>query len=158
VRGRFPHAREDQVELDERVYPAYGMILACRNPFAAALGRSHWCVFVAGTRSLGTSGALLALVMMLRAMRDDPATNFSVEVPTESAKVRAPVSAVLCRTTEVEQAALRRDGRLTPRQRRRLAPEGLDLLYSDSYVPVEVEYLSYADGKPRWAALGRLTG
>jgi hypothetical protein len=153
----FPYGRAGRVELDERLYPTYAMILACRNPFAAALGRSHWCVFVAGTRSLGTSGAVLTLAMMLQAMRADPDLNYFVEVPTDSAKVHARVSAALCRTTEVEQAALRRDGRLTPRQRRRLPPENLDQHYSDSYIPVEVEHLSYAaGGPPRWARLGRI--
>jgi hypothetical protein len=29
--------------------------------------------------------------------------------------------------------------------------------YSDSYIPVEVEHLSYAGGSPRWAPLGRIT-
>ncbi len=151
----FPHAREGRVELDERIYPTYGMILACRNPFAAALGRSRWCVFVAGTRSLGTSGATLALVCMLRAMRRDPHANFYSEVPTDSPTVRARVSAVLCRTVEVEQSILQRDGRITPRQRQRLAPEGLDPHYSDSYLPVAVEYLSYAHAEPQWAALSQ---
>jgi hypothetical protein len=157
ARAVFGHARDDRVELDERLYPTYAMILACRNPFAAALGRSHWCVFVAGTRSLGTSGAVLGLGLMLEAMRRDPGLNFFAEVPTGSPKVQARVSAVLCRTVEVEQAALRRDGRLIPRVRRRLPPEGLDPHYSDSYIPVEVEHLSYAGGgPPRWATLGRL--
>jgi hypothetical protein len=156
ARSVFSHTREERVELDERLYPTYAMILACRNPYAAAVGRSHWCVFVAGTRSLGTSGGVLALAMMLQAMRRDPEANFFSEVPTDSAKVRARVSAVLCRTTEVEQATLRRDGRVVPRQRRRLAPEGLDPHYSDSYVPLELQYLSYAEGEPRWATLGRI--
>lgn len=150
------HTREERAELDERLYPTYGMILACRNPFAAAVGRSHWCAFVAGTRSLGTSGAVLALSMMVQAMRRDPAANFFSEVPTDSPRVRARVSAVLCRTIEVEQAVLRRDGKLTPRGLRRLPPEGLDPRYSDSYIPVEIEYLSYASGQPRWETLGRL--
>src|SRR5262249_22407498 len=104
------HTREDEAELDERLYPTYGMILACRNPFAAAVGRSHWCVFVAGTRSLGTSGAVLALVMMLHSMARDPALNYYSEVPTDAADVTAPVSAVPCRTIPAEQSVLRRDG------------------------------------------------
>jgi hypothetical protein len=154
----FPYGRDGLVELDERLYPTYAMILACRNPFAAAIGRSHWCVFVAGTRSLGTSGAVLALASMLQAMRADPELNYFVEAPTESAKVHARVSAALCRTIEVEQAALRRDGQIIPRQRRRLPTENLDVHYSDSYIPVEVEHLSYAEGgPPRWSLLGRLT-
>ena len=156
ARSVFSHSREERVELDERLYPTYAMVLACRNPYAAAVGRSHWCVFVAGTRSLGTSGGVLALARMLQTMRRDPEANFFSEVPTDSPKVRARVSAVLCRTVVVEQAALRRDGRIVPRQRRRLTPEGLDPHYSDSYVPLEVEYLSYAQGEPAWASLGHL--
>ena len=150
------HTRQDQAELDERLYPTYGMVLACRNPFAAAIGQSHWCAFVAGTRSLGTSGAVLGLVMMLKAMREDPAVNFFSEVPTDSPDVRAGVSAVLCRTLGVEQSALRRNGALTPRGRRQLPSQGVDPLYSDSYVPFEVEYLSYEQSEPRWVSLGRL--
>ena len=149
----FPHTRADRVELDERLYPTYAMVLACRNPFAAAVGRSHWCVFVAGTRSLGTSGAVLALTLMLRRMRADPDANFFGEVLTDSPKVRAQVSAVLCRTAEVEQSALSRDGKLVPRQRRRLPDSGLDPHYSDSYVPVGVDYLDYATGGPQWTPL-----
>ncbi|HEU4348933.1 MAG TPA: hypothetical protein VFR35_14240 [Actinoplanes sp.] len=156
----FPHTSSDQVLLDERLYPTHAMILACRNPYAAALGRSRWCVFVAGTRSLGTSGAVLALTLMLRQMRRDPGTTFFSEVPTDSTRVRAPVSAVLVRVAEVEQAALNRDGELQPRRRRRLPPEGLDPHYSDSYIPTEVDHLAYdgTGGPPHWAALGRLAG
>jgi hypothetical protein len=153
----FPYGEAQEAELDERLYPTYAMILACRNPFAAAVGRSHWCVFVAGTRSLGTCGAVLALTLMLTEMRADPERNFWVEAPTSSPKVHAPVSAALVRVSEVEQAALRRDGGLSVRQRRRLAPEGLDPHYSDSYVPTEVEHLSFLGGEqPHWAGLGRI--
>jgi hypothetical protein len=153
----FRHTREERADLDERLYPTYGMVLACRNPFAEAVGRSHWCVFVAGTRSLGTSGAVLGLVRMLRAMREDDDLNFSSLVPSTAAGVSARVSAVLFRTSEVEQAMLRRGGELTPRQRRALEPEGIDPHYSDSYVPVGIEYLSYpaADEHrlPEWRRL-----
>jgi len=153
----FPHSRADQVQLDERLYPTHAMILACRNPYAAAAGRSRWVVFVAGTRSLGTSGAVLALTLMLRRMRADPEANFYSEVPTSARRVRAPVSAVLVRVTEVEQAVLRRDGQLQPRQRRRMAPEGLDPHYSDSYIPTEVDVLAYGTGDaPQWTTLGRI--
>jgi hypothetical protein len=72
----FPYSRAERVELDERLYPTYAMILACRNPYAAALDQSHWCVFIAGTRSLGTSAAVLALTMMIGRMRDGPELNF----------------------------------------------------------------------------------
>jgi hypothetical protein len=151
------HTREDRAQLDERLYPTYGMLLACRNPFAAAVGRSHWCVFAAGTRSLGTSGTVLALAMALAAMKADPEVNFFSEVPTQSPDVRAPVSALLCRTVRVERAVLRRDGALTDRGLHRLPTDGIDPAYSDSYVPVEVEYLSYAERQPRWSTLGRLS-
>jgi hypothetical protein len=153
----FPHSRAEQVQLDERLYPTHAMILACRNPYAAALGRSRWVVFVAGTRSLGTSGAVLALTLMLRRMRAEPAVNFYSEVPTASSRVRARVSAALVRVAEVEQAALRRDGEVLPRQRRRMAPEGLDPHYSDSYVPTDVDVLAYGTGDhPQWTTLGRI--
>jgi len=90
-------------------------------------------------------------------MRADPAADFYSEVPTGSSRVRAPVSAALVRVAEVEQAALRRDGHLTERQRRRLAPEGLDPHYSDSYVPTEVDVLAYGTGDhPQWTTLGRI--
>jgi len=66
---------------------------------------------------------------------------------------------VLIRVAEVEQAALRRDGQIQPRQRRRMAPEGLDPHYSDSYVPTEVDVLAYGtDDSPQWTTLGRLGG
>jgi hypothetical protein len=149
----FPHTREDRADLDERLYPTYGMVLATRNPFAAACKRSHWCVFVAGTRSLGTSGSVLGLVRMLRTMRADGATNFSSRVPTRTSRLSARVSAVLFRTVEVEQSILRRGGELTPRQRRLLAPEGIDPDYSDSYVPVGIEYLHYDGERPSWRPL-----
>jgi hypothetical protein len=140
----FRHTREERADLDERLYPTYGMVLATRNPFAEAIGRSHWCVFVAGTRSLGTSGAVLGLVRMLRAMRADDELNFFSLVPSTSPGVSARVAAVLLRVNEVEQSMLVRSGQLTPRLRRNLAPDGIDPYYSDSYVPVGVEYLSYA--------------
>ena len=153
----FRHTRQEQADLDERLYPTYGMVLAARNPFAAAIGRSHWCLFVAGTRSLGTSGAVLGLVRMLRAMREDDDLNFSSLVPSTTPGVSALVSAVLFRTVEVEQAMLRRGGELTPRRRQALEPEGIDPHYSDSYVPVGIEYLSYlSTGEhrpPQWRLL-----
>ena len=78
-------------------------------------------------------------------------------MPTGSARVRARVSAALVRVAEVEQAVLRRDGAVQPRQRRRMAPEGLDPHYSDSYVPTEVDVLAYGTGDhPQWTTLGRV--
>jgi hypothetical protein len=52
-----------------------------------------------------------------------------------------------------------RGGELTRRQRRILPPEGIDPRYSDSYVPVGVEYLAYpvagtlAGATPYWQRL-----
>jgi hypothetical protein len=149
----FHHTRQQRADLDERLYPTYGMVLATRNPFAAAVGRSHWCVFVAGTRSLGTSGAVLGLVRMLRAMREDEDANFSSLVPTTTPGLDARVSAMLYRTRDVEQAMLRRQGQLTPRLQRRLPAEGIDLDYSDTYIPVGVEYLCYDGPTPYWKSL-----
>lgn len=151
----FPSAHPGEVQLDERIYPAYGMLLACRNPFAAARGNSRWCVFVAGTRSLGTSGGVWALAMLLDAMAQDPSRNFFSVVPTADDDVYAPVSALLYRTREVERAVIRRNDRTLARERRLLAPEGLDHGYSDTYVPTAVEYLSYGSDQPRWQILGQ---
>ena len=76
--------------------------------------------------------------------------------------MRARVSAVLIRVAEMEQAVLRRDGTLQPRQRRRHPTEGLDPHYphySDTYIPTEVDYLAYDDpgAAPHWTPLGGLT-
>jgi hypothetical protein len=129
------------------------MIMACRNPFAAAVGQSRWCVFVAGTRSLGTSGAVLGLAAMLRQLRGDPGLNFSSTVRTTRDGVQAQVSAVLSRTSQVEQAMLRRDGHVLGRQRHTLPPVGLDPGYSDSYLPTNVEYLRYEGAHSAWRPL-----
>ena len=153
----FSRSESDRIELDERIYPAYGMILACRNPYADACGLSRWCVFVAGTRSLGTCGAVLALTAMVEQMKSDPNRNYASGVPTSSPDVVAPVSAVLCRTVEVERATLRRGGGVVRRTRVRLPTEGLDPYYSDSYIPTEVQYLDNAGGAPVWEPLVRLS-
>jgi hypothetical protein len=150
----FSHTRNDEVELDERVYPTYGMILACRNPYATAIGQSRWCLFIAGTRSLGTSGGVLALSLMLEAMHGDPTRNFYSEIPTVAVDVRACVSAILYRTTEVDQSMLRRGNEVIDRERKRLTQAGLDSGYSDTYVPTAVEYLSYDNDQPSWRPLG----
>lgn len=154
LKSVFTHTRDEVVELDERLFPTYGMLMACRNPYAAAINLSRWCVFVAGTRSLGTSGGVLALTMMLDTMQRDSTKNYFSEVPITASGVRARVSAVLYRTTEVEQSMLRRGGEVLPRQRRHMSPEGADPNYSDTYIPTAVEYLSYDAGEPRWHLLG----
>jgi len=118
----LPHTREEYVELDERLYPTYGMILACRNPFAAAVGLSRWCVFIAGTRSLGTSGGVLALTMLFDQMNRSSGCNFSSLVRTTAPDVHASASAILYRVSEVERAMIAREGTIHSRQRNSMAP------------------------------------
>ncbi len=155
----FPHARGVRVGLDERLYPTHAMILACRNPYAAALGRSRWCVFVAGTRSLGTSGAVLALTLMLRQMRRDP----DVDLPQRGADRLGPGAGGGVRGAGPGRRG--GAGGAAPGRRGAAAAcgagcrtEGLDPHYSDSYVPTEVDYLAYggSGAAPQWATLGRL--
>lgn len=151
--AELPRQDGTRIELDERLFPTYGMILACRNPFAAARGLSRWCVFVAGTRSLGTSGAVMALAAILRAMSTDSSCNFTSAVRTSVDGVHAQVGAILCRTSEVEHAAIRREGLIVGRARQRLNPVGLDPLYSDTYMPTEVQYLRYVGANSAWETL-----
>lgn len=149
----LPQPEGGVLEMDERLFPTFGMILACRNPFAAAVGASRWCVFVAGTRSLGTSGAVLGLAAILRQMRGDPSLNFCSTTPTTRDGVHAQVAAVLCRTAQVERAMVRRDGMLLGRGRHELAPVGLDPHYSDTYLPAGIEYLRYDGLRSAWQPL-----
>lgn len=149
----LPRTDDGSLELDERIFPTFGMILACRNPFAAALGASRWCVFLAGTRSLGTSGVVLGLAAMLRSMRNDPDSNFTSTVNTTRPGVQAQVAAVLCRTAQVERAMIRRDGKVLERQRHELLPVGLDPHYSDTYLPTKIEYLRYEGIDSSWEPL-----
>jgi hypothetical protein len=146
------------VELDERLFPTYGMILACRNPFAAAVGISRWCVFVAGTRSLGTSGAVLGLTAMLRGMQNDSDLNFSSTVGTFRPGVQAQVTAILCRTSQVERAMIRREDKVIERQRQELPRVGLDPYYSDTYLPTSIEYLHYVGTESSWEPLCSIPG
>lgn len=149
----LPRMNGGFIELDERLFPTFGMILACRNPFAAAVGASRWCVFVSGTRSLGTSGAVLGLAAMLRRMQNDPNFNFSSVVKTLQTGVQAQVAAILCRTTQVERAMVSRGGKILQRQRQELQPVGLDPQYSDTYLPTNVEYLHYEGVESAWVPL-----
>jgi hypothetical protein len=143
-----------EIELDERLFPTYGMILACRNPFAAARNLSRWCVFVAGTRSLGTSGAVLALASMIRVMRSGVEENVVGMTPTLVDGLLSPVSAVLCRTTEVERAAIAGRGAILNRTTTLLPNVGLDPDYSDTYIPTAVEVLSYDGSTLSWRNFG----
>ncbi|MFJ4948851.1 hypothetical protein [Streptomyces sp. NPDC088760] len=148
--GVFPLAESDTYDIDDRLYPAYGMILACRNPFAAALGKSHWCTFVAGLTSVATAGSVHALAEILHVMRADPERNFHSPVPTTGRNVQANVSALLCRVMEVEYPIMRRDGALVPRQRHSLPAEGRDPHHSSSGTPTKVQYLDFRGAQPLW--------
>jgi hypothetical protein len=141
-------------ELDERRFPTCSMILAVENPFARALQRPHWCVFVAGTRSLGTSGAVLGLAAMIEQMRADPTLDYGSLVETEDPDVHAKVAALLVRTTQVEYAAAAEE----PRGRRDIPVDKPDPDYRDSYTAIGVEYLDNLSGTPAWRPLATLGG
>ncbi|MGA2830316.1 MAG: hypothetical protein ABSF03_29885, partial [Streptosporangiaceae bacterium] len=79
--------------------------------------------------------------------------NFSSTVRTTRDGVQARISAILSRTSQVEQAMLRRDGDLLSRQRHTLSPVGLDPGYSDTYLPTKVEYLHYDGAQSAWRPL-----
>lgn len=143
-------------ELDERRFPTCGMILACENPYARAAGKQRWCVFVAGTRSLGTSGAVLALAAMLERLRTDEAANFFSVVETAETGVLANVSAMLCRVVEAEFAAEAADGRIRKRGRAEIPTDRADPNYRDSYVPTCVEILDNTGEMPEWRRIVRL--
>ena len=143
-------------ELDELRFPTAAMILAVENPFAKALGRNHWCVFAAGPRSLGTSGAVLGLAAMLEQMRADPTLNFTTLVSTAEPDVTAAVSALITRTVRCEYAADDYTGTLRPRGLNDIPVDRPDPDYRDSYMPVGVEYLDNHGEIPVWRPLVNL--
>jgi hypothetical protein len=140
-------------ELDERRFPTCAMILACENPFAGALKQSRPCIFIAGTRSLGTSGAVLALAAMLERMRSDERINYFSFVQTADPDVKARVSAILCRTVVVEHAAEHGPAPLRRRRRVPIPTDKADPSYRSSYVPTAVEYLDNTRERPEWRLL-----
>jgi hypothetical protein len=140
-------------ELDEKRFPTSAMILAVDNPFARALGRDHWCVFVAGPRSLGTSGAVLALAAILEEMRADPSVNYTTLVDTAEPDVTAAVSALITRTVRCEYAADDWTGAHRARGVKDIPVDRPDPDYRDSYVPVGVEYLDNHGEEPVWRPL-----
>lgn len=143
-------------ELDERRFPTSAMILAVENPFAKALGRDHWCVFVAGPRSLGTSGGVLALAAILEEMRANPSVNYTTLVTTAEPDVTAAVSALITRTVRCEYAADDYTGALRTRGTNDIPTDRPDPDYRDSYVPVGVEYLDNHGEVPVWRPLVNL--
>jgi hypothetical protein len=140
-------------ELDERRFPTAAMILAVENPFAKALGRNHWCVFVAGTRSIGGGGGLLALAAIIAEMRANPGVNYSTLVDTAEPDVTAAVSALITRAVRCEYAADDYTGVLRPRGVNEIPTDRPDPDYRDSYMPVGVEYLDNHGEVPVWRPL-----
>jgi hypothetical protein len=140
-------------ELDERRFPTAAMILAVDNPFARALRRDHWCVFVAGTRSLGTSGAVLALAAIIEEMRSNPSVNYTTLVATAEPDVTAAVSALIVRTVRCEFASDDYTGVHRHRGVKDIPLDKPDPDYRDSYVPVGVEYLDNHGDVPEWKPL-----
>jgi hypothetical protein len=138
-----------RLELDERNFPTCGIILAVENPYARASEREHWCTFVAGTRSLGTAGAMLALAAMIERMRTDDDVNYFSVVETSEPGVHANVSALVTRVTEVEHAAEAGRGRA----RYAIATDRPDPDYRDSFMPLTVEYLDNTGETPEWKLL-----
>lgn len=143
--------------IDERSFPTTGMIVACRNPLRRPGDDTvRRCFFVAGPRSLGTSGALLGLAEVVSRLAADEASDFWSLVPSLGApdELAGLVSALLVRVTEVERQPARADqDGPTTRSVHRMADVGPDPGYHDSFVPVSVEYLRYEGVEAAWAPL-----
>lgn len=152
---------EGVVRLHEARYPTVGMLLACENPLARAVGNRRWCVFAAGNHSLGTSGAVLALAEVLERMRRsddprelDPASPLRLPRPPRDADgrpVAGPlVSATLLAVDEVLRAGSPGTGPHGVRGRRRIPVESRDPGYHSSFVPTRVRRFDAAHaGHPR---------
>ena len=150
--GELPGAGRGEHVLDERIFPTYAMILGCDNPFSTRTP-PHRCVFVAGTRSLGTGAAVIALAAVAANIRQQPGADYWSLVSSVDDKVRAGVSALLCRVTRVEVAWRRVDGHLLRREQRPIPTDRLDPFYSDSAVPAEVEFLDNRAEPAVWRPL-----
>ncbi|HKA09028.1 MAG TPA: hypothetical protein VKI99_00995 [Candidatus Dormibacteraeota bacterium] len=152
--GELPGAGRGENVLDERLFPTYAMILGCDNPFSTRTP-PHRCVFVAGTRSLGTGGAVLALAAVAANIRHQPGADYWSLVSSVDDKVRAGVSALLCRVTRVQIAWRRIEGHLYGREQRSIPTDRPDPFYSDTAVPAEVEFLDNRAEPSVWRALVR---
>jgi hypothetical protein len=150
--GEVPGVGASPRVLDERSFPTYAIILGCDNPFSTRQP-AHWCVFVAGTRSLGTSGAVLALAAIIQDMEAENTSNYFSLVLTDDSDVHAGVSGLLLRVTRVEQAWHWVGGKLERRQQRSIPTDHPDPQYSDSYIPVEVEFFDNRTGQGAWRKL-----
>lgn len=150
--GELPGVGRGEHLLDERVFQTYAMILGCDNPFSTRTP-PHRCVFVTGTRSLGTGGAVLALAAVALNVRRQTGADYWSLVSTVDDNVRAGVSALLCRVTRVETAWRRVEGHLVQREQRSIPTDRPDPFYSDSAVPAEVEFLDNRHEPAVWKAL-----
>lgn len=136
----------DTARLSEALRPTYGMILATANPLADPADE-HWCVFLAGLRSLGTQAATLCFTSMLRALRTDDQRDFwSLAPVTDMDGSYARVAAALVRADVVEAAA----GPQGPRVERSLPHDCPDPDYRDSYVVKRADVLDTTGDAPVW--------
>jgi hypothetical protein len=119
------------------------------NPLSRP-GERHWCVFIAGLRSLGTMAASLCLTSLLRRMRRDEGFDFWSEVDAlDVSTARVPVAAMVVRASIVEAAA-EAD---RPRRAGPIVQEGPDPDYRDSFVVTVAEVLDARGDEPRWRAV-----
>jgi hypothetical protein len=97
---------------------------------------------------------VLALAAAIDEMRRDPEANYLSLVPAEhDDAVQVGVSALLCRVTRVERAWRQVDGRREPRAEVAIPTDHPDPRYSDTYMPVEVQFLDNRGPKARWVTL-----
>lgn len=142
--------------LHERAQPTYGMLMLVENPWARASGHSRWVLFLAGTRSIGTAGALLATTCILDRLADGDLEDVTTAIETTSPGTYAEVSAALIRAVEVEEPCRVAGGRLiSPRNVRPIPSDRPDPLYRDGMVPSAVELLNPADAGQVWMRLHR---
>jgi hypothetical protein len=139
---------EDALRLPETARPTYGMVLATANPLAEP-DSGRWCVFLAGTRSLGTMAATLCFAALLRALRRDDQADLSSLVPARDVPGHAAVAAALVRASKVECAA----GPTEVRTVRTIPHDKPDPNYRDSYVVTEIEVLDTRADPARWIPL-----
>jgi hypothetical protein len=138
----------DALRLPETARPTYGMIVATANPLADP-DAGRWCVFLAGTRSLGTMAATLSFTALLRALRRHPEADLFSLVPAGDLPGHVPVTAALVRASMVEAAA----GPHEDRDVRSVPHDRPDPQYRDSYVVTEAEVLDTRDEEPSWFPL-----
>jgi hypothetical protein len=138
----------DALRLPETARPTYGMIVATANPLADP-DSGRWCVFLAGTRSLGTMAATLCFTALLQALRRNPEADLFSLVPAGDMPGHVPVAAALVRASTVEVAA----GPDEDRDVRSVPHDRPDPQYRDSYVVTEAEVLDTRADEPSWFPL-----